>query len=176
VDSVFTGSPGYEFDHRVLHSNGDVVWLHSRGDAVRDEQGAPVRLYGTVVDRTAAELAEQRDRQHARDLVQLASHDALTGLANRGLLRERLGHALARRGPGVSLLVLNVDDFKAVNNVAGHAGGDQIPRCPRVPEVGAFKPLTGFRRTSTGARKHAGLQPQLQPSRRRRPVFRRVSG
>lgn len=126
VGSVFTGSAAYEFDHRVVHPNGEVVWLHARGDAVRDEDGAPVRLYGTVVNRTEAELAERRDRQHSLDLTHVASHDGLTGLANRSLLQERLEHALVRHGRAVSVLVVNVDDFKAVNNIAGHASGDRL--------------------------------------------------
>jgi diguanylate cyclase (GGDEF)-like protein/PAS domain S-box-containing protein len=126
IASVFAGATSYEFDYRAIHPNGTLLWLHVRGEAVRDDDGKPVRLFGTVIDKTAAKMAEQRDRQQSLDLARLASHDSLTGLANRGLLQDRLEHALARRGQVASVMVLDLDDFKAVNDAAGHAGGDRF--------------------------------------------------
>ena len=58
-----------------------------------------------------------------------AFHDALTDLPNRLLLHERLDRALARaRGEGepLSLLLVDLDDFKAVNDTLGHAYGDRL--------------------------------------------------
>jgi len=60
-----------------------------------------------------------------------ATHDPLTGLANRALLGTRLDEALARLGerPGrVTLMVLDLDDFKLVNDRLGHAAGDAVLR------------------------------------------------
>jgi diguanylate cyclase (GGDEF)-like protein len=65
----------------------------------------------------------------ARQLFYLATHDALTGLANRWLLEERLPHAVARnrRGSGRgALLFLDLDDFKAINDRHGHDIGDRM--------------------------------------------------
>jgi diguanylate cyclase (GGDEF)-like protein/PAS domain S-box-containing protein len=62
-------------------------------------------------------------------LTYQAFHDPLTGLANRALLADRLAHALvgARRvGRPLALLLLDLDNFKAVNDSFGHGAGDQV--------------------------------------------------
>jgi diguanylate cyclase (GGDEF)-like protein len=53
------------------------------------------------------------------------SHDGLTGLANRAMFRDRLTAALAANGP-VSVLLIDLDDFKAVNDLLGHRVGDRL--------------------------------------------------
>ncbi len=64
-----------------------------------------------------------------KELMHQAFHDALTGLANRALFRDRVSHALARarrQGEPISVLYLDLDDFKKVNDSLGHAEGDRL--------------------------------------------------
>ncbi|MFT4089189.1 MAG: EAL domain-containing protein [Asticcacaulis sp.] len=73
------------------------------------------------------DVTEKREAQ--LKIEHLARHDALTGLPNRHLLDERLGQALTRAertGGQVALIALDLDRFKAVNDIFGHAKGDEV--------------------------------------------------
>jgi diguanylate cyclase len=92
-------------------------------DAVSDEILAQVRDLG---NRVGVALAAQSRED---ELVFHAHHDALTGLPNRTLLRERLQLELAharRDGSELALLFLDLDRFKSINDTLGHDGGDQL--------------------------------------------------
>ena len=68
-------------------------------------------------------------KQFEEQLTYQAFHDPVTDLANRALFRDRVEHALSRRPDDsgtVAVLFLDLDDFRAVNDTFGHAGGDQL--------------------------------------------------
>ncbi|MGI8571925.1 MAG: diguanylate cyclase domain-containing protein [Solirubrobacteraceae bacterium] len=80
----------------------------------------------TLSNTLAMALARRRDEERIR---YEALHDPLTGLANRTLLRDRLEHALAHAGRGdraTGVLFVDLDDFKQVNDIYGHATGDSV--------------------------------------------------
>ena len=97
-----------------------LCWLQS--SEVRDARGQRTHFIGVLTDITERKRNEQ-------ELRYLANYDTLTGLPNRALLSERLGHAVirARRGGRkVAVLFLDLDRFKHVNDSMGHAAGDRM--------------------------------------------------
>ncbi len=117
------GGAHFEVEHRVLHKDGDYRWVLCRGMAVRDGEGRIIRMAGSLTDITERKLTAER-------LVHDALHDSLTGLPNRALFMDRLGHALDRaaRHPEFSFAVIfiDLDRFKMVNDSFGHAAGDAL--------------------------------------------------
>ncbi len=83
-------------------------------------------------------LADAIRRQATEDDIRhQALHDPLTGLPNRVLFLDRLGHALSRRGTRVAVLFVDLDHFKLVNDSMGHAAGDSllVDVAPRLREA-----------------------------------------
>ncbi len=97
-------------------------WFHLSLSPDRDASGSIVGVMGSIRDITPLKRAE---RSHAYQ----ALHDPLTGLANRTLLMDRISTALARlerSGGRLGLLFVDMDLFKQINDVYGHAAGDGI--------------------------------------------------
>ena len=85
-------------------------------------EGTPDGFVWVFHDITERKRAEQQ-------IHHMAHHDALTGLPNRILLHDRLQNAVAqarRRGEAVALLLIDLDDFKDVNDTLGHFAGDDL--------------------------------------------------
>jgi diguanylate cyclase (GGDEF)-like protein/PAS domain S-box-containing protein len=93
---------------------------------------APVRDRGgrvNGVSQVIRDITQQKASERA--LAYQAMHDHLTGLPNRGLLEDRMGHALERcrrEGHRIGVIFFDLDHFKTVNDTAGHEVGDRLLR------------------------------------------------
>lgn len=116
---------------RVIESPGHVLLLGSEGQeyAVRDS-AAPIRdRHGAVIGAVMVFKDVTQLRGMEREMIYLASHDALTGLLNRREFEVRLRRAIrtARAEQRLHvLLYLDLDEFKTVNDTCGHLVGDEM--------------------------------------------------
>ncbi len=102
---------------RYVLPNGEFRWLRARA-----ERAGTDRIVGVTFD-----ISEQKEAEE--EIWRSANHDALTGLPNRNLFQRRLEAALAaaqQGGTSVSLLLIDLDDFKDINDTLGHDAGDAL--------------------------------------------------
>jgi len=110
----------FEVEYRMRAKDGEWRWILGRGKSVaRDEQGRATRMLGTHMDITARKQGEELLRYQG-------THDVLTGIYNRAFFEEELARLVRGRDFPVSVVVLDVDALKLVNDTYGHHAGDEM--------------------------------------------------
>ncbi|QOC22546.1 EAL domain-containing protein [Wenzhouxiangella sp. AB-CW3] len=118
-----SGEP-FHVEYRLRRLGDEYIHVEDRGAYLHDEPGQPTRLIGTLTDITQRKAQEEA-------IAYQATHDALTGLANRFRFEEavnQLGRIATDTGREHTLLYMDLDQFKVVNDTCGHNAGDELLR------------------------------------------------
>ncbi|AZT83893.1 EAL domain-containing protein [Marinobacter sp. NP-4(2019)] len=119
--AITSGAPA-SLTLKCYRKNGAPFWTQLSLAPVKDEAGAVTHFAALMND--ISEKKEQENR-----LAYQATHDVLTGLANRALFEDRLGHdfELARRNKQMlAVMFIDLDEFKPINDTLGHKVGDAL--------------------------------------------------
>ena len=124
---------------RIQTADGKTMWLRHQARLIPDRTGSHPELWGVTTDITADKVAEREARvvrernrtleSRVIDLRKQALEDPLTGLPNRTLFDDRLQAALRNAGRShdpVTVLMLDLDRFKEINDTKGHQAGDTV--------------------------------------------------
>ena len=121
-ETLRSHAPFRDFVYQIAKPDGELRWFSVSGNPAYDELGDFAGYHGVGTDITERVRAAEQFRH-------LAHHDVLTGLPNRRLLADRVDQSLAlarRSGHLAALLLLDLDDFKIINDTDGHSAGDTV--------------------------------------------------
>jgi diguanylate cyclase (GGDEF)-like protein len=121
----------HEADYRALTPDGDTIWIRDVVHVVRHPDGSPEALVGFMFDISERKKAEDKILQLQKELETLSYQDSLTMVANRRMFDTILEMEWARArvtAQPLSLVLVDIDFFKAYNDRHGHPQGDACLR------------------------------------------------
>ena len=116
--ALSTGNSLYRLDVRFQTREGGYRWVSCQGQAIRERSGYPLSIIGKIVD-----IQDQKSKEER--LIEKSSTDAMTGALNREATEARIEKRLSDDQKGF-LFLLDIDNFKEINDTRGHMIGDQI--------------------------------------------------
>ncbi len=121
------GQDTFHEECRFLAKNASAVWVHLSVSVVRDADGRPTYFIAMAEDITQRKKLEQEQQQRTQELMTLATTDPLTGLYNHRFMHEFLQQRMVeakRNGQPVTVLMLDLDHFRDLNEAYGHDAGN----------------------------------------------------
>ncbi|WP_428629878.1 diguanylate cyclase [Sphingopyxis sp.] len=130
TDAVRSGEP-FVFQGRIMRADGEIRHVKSHGSIEMGRRGKAIGIFGTVQDVTET-VENARVLEAARSAAErIANTDLLTGLPNRRHTLAFMDQALRRAeqdGAPLAVAIFDIDHFKQINDVHGHAVGDEVIR------------------------------------------------
>ena len=108
-----------EREFRVICKNGEIKWIHDENYFVYDGEGNPEKIRGIMRD-----ITERKEKE--KELKYKTFHDELTGLYNRKFLAEEVKRFDTDKHLPISIIMVDINGLKIINNTYGHEKGDRI--------------------------------------------------
>ena len=121
IQSTYQYHSPTQSEFRLANADGVFIWIQARSIPILDDQNVPIKCVGvfTNIDKQKRELAV---------LVAKSQFDPLTGLLNKEEIQKRVEQALSSKLPYFAFFIVDIDNFKGVNDNLGHQFGDTVLR------------------------------------------------
>ena len=121
LNKIINGEKYKETEIRIINKNNDYIWCKIRATAMFDQNGNLFRVIGIIADINTYKI-------HAENLLFKAQTDSLTGLYNKGTTQSMVEEYMEKEKSSAkgALFIIDVDNFKAINDTLGHLTGDSV--------------------------------------------------